>query len=399
MRNQNIRYIRINLNLIHKEDTLLKRESARAVLKKSLQRSALTMAPRRRGLTVTTRAELGGSLSALSMTQHELPPFRAFTCQRALSIFLPALLTLSWFLIDRSSHFPSLPDRCTILITGGSSGIGAHAAEAIARMKPNWVVIASVRSEDAWSAVLSKNLSNLRPLFMDVGQRGGAEEGAMKALQIAEDFGAPFAALVNNAGILRESTVEYSDMSDNRALFDVNVWGALELTQALLPAVSAAGGRVLFLSSVAGEVSVPLNGVYAASKAALEALTDALRREILHSDYRNVAIAIVQPAYVRSAIVKSALAASVLNPKNSLAASFYPHLYGAHKERKRRAVTMNAADPADTTTPAIIAALTDSRPKTRYQTASAGGLPASIIIALRHFLPTRLADYIITMDD
>jgi NAD(P)-dependent dehydrogenase (short-subunit alcohol dehydrogenase family) len=104
------------------------------------------------------------------------------------------------------------------------------------------------------------------------------------------------------------TAVEFHEVEDARALFDVNVFGALRLTQAALPLLRASRGRVVLISSVFGAFSPPMGGVYAASKRALEALGDALRIE---ARPLGVAVSIVQPGAVTTPIFATLKNASI----------------------------------------------------------------------------------------
>jgi len=139
------------------------------------------------------------------------------------------------------------------------------------------------------------------PLTLDVTD---ASQIAAAAELVREQTGAGSSvgkldALVNNAGIGVGGPLELLSPEDLRMQFEVNVFGQVAVTRALLPALRAARGRIVLLSSVGGRVAVPFNGPYAASKHAIEALGDALRGE-LHGSHVHVSL--IEPGAVKTPI-------------------------------------------------------------------------------------------------
>ena len=98
----------------------------------------------------------------------------------------------------------------------------------------------------------------------------------------------PLTALVNNAGVAISGPVEYVPIDEWRNQLEINLIGQVAVTQAFLPLLRAAGGRIVNISSIGGRLALPLAGPYAASKFALEAVSDSLRRE-LHGQGMHVA--------------------------------------------------------------------------------------------------------------
>ncbi|MGH6611215.1 MAG: SDR family NAD(P)-dependent oxidoreductase [Burkholderiaceae bacterium] len=152
------------------------------------------------------------------------------------------------------------------LITGCSSGFGLGIAQAL--RERGWRVTACVRHpRDAGEALAGCNVVEL-----DV-----VDSAQIAALASRIDS---LDCLVNNAGYALTGPLASYDVRQMRAQLDVNVVAPALLIQQLLPALARARGRVINLGSLAGEVGLPLNAMYCASKAALHALTDALRREL-----------------------------------------------------------------------------------------------------------------------
>lgn len=102
----------------------------------------------------------------------------------------------------------------------------------------------------------------------------------------------PLIALVNNAGISTRSPLEATPIDDVKKIYNTNVFGVHMVTQAFLPMLRASKGRIVNIGSVAGLVATAGSSVYSGSKFALEAITDALRREL--SDHQ-ISVSIVEP--------------------------------------------------------------------------------------------------------
>ncbi len=189
----------------------------------------------------------------------------------------------------------------TALITGASTGIGQATALRLARS--GWTVLAGVRnSADGERLVQEAGSERMQPLELDVTDEG---QIAAAAARVAELTGAAGSgpgrldALVNNAGIGFGGPLELIPMDDLRTQFDVNVLGQIAVTQAVLPALRAAHGRIVFISSVGGRVAMAFTAPYAASKHAIEAIGDALRVELRSS---GVQVALIEPGSVATPI-------------------------------------------------------------------------------------------------
>jgi NAD(P)-dependent dehydrogenase (short-subunit alcohol dehydrogenase family) len=180
-----------------------------------------------------------------------------------------------------------------VLVTGASTGIGYACSQALAQAGS--IVFAGVRSErDARR--LEQLHANVRPILLDVTM----QEQIGTAAQTLASSGVPLHAVVNNAGIAVAGPLEYLPIDEFRKQFEVNLFGALAITQAVLPLLREAGdGRIVFMSSVSGQISPPFVGPYAASKHALESLADSMRMELSPFGIR---VSIVQPGNVRTPI-------------------------------------------------------------------------------------------------
>lgn len=170
----------------------------------------------------------------------------------------------------------------TVVITGASTGIGRAAAEHLAGQ--GWRVFAGVRKHSDGDPLKQAN-SNIKPLILDVAkadQVKAAVDTVSKALE-----GKKLDGLVNNAGIANMGPLALQPMDQFEQHFEVNVFGLMRTTQAFLPLLgmdeSRTGkpGRIVNITSVGGRLSAPFLGAYAATKHAVEAITDSLRRELL----------------------------------------------------------------------------------------------------------------------
>ncbi len=187
------------------------------------------------------------------------------------------------------------------LITGASTGIGE--ATALRLAGAGWTVLAGVRSEQHGAQLVAKDSSGrIEPVTLDVTDFEQIRQAAARVSELGgggEGSPGRLDALVNNAGIGYGGPLELLHPDDLRKQFDVNVLGQVAVTQALLPALRAAHGRIVFMSSVGGRVAMAFTAPYAASKHAIEALGDALRVELASS---HVQVALVEPGSVATPI-------------------------------------------------------------------------------------------------
>lgn len=187
------------------------------------------------------------------------------------------------------------------VITGASSGIGFATAALLARQ--GWQVFGSVRSEAAAERLSAALGPDVTPLIFDL--RDG-EAITRSAGQVGDALGnRRLAGLVNNAGLAHFGPLALQPIEDWQAQIDVNLCGTLRVVQAFLPllgsdpARSGPPGRIVNISSVSGRITLPFTSGYAASKHGLEALSDAMRRELAIYGIRTL---VVQPGAVRTPI-------------------------------------------------------------------------------------------------
>jgi len=179
------------------------------------------------------------------------------------------------------------------LVTGASSGIGRAVAEMLA--SEGWRVYAGVRREADAQSLRENAPQSIIPLMLDVTDASQINEAA----RAIGDGEAPLRALVNSAGICVSAPVELLSPEDLRRQLEVNTIGAHAVTQAMLPMLIDSRGVVVNISSISGRIAFPMVGAYAASKFALEALSDSLRVELRSSGVR---VSLVEPGPVRTPI-------------------------------------------------------------------------------------------------
>ncbi|MGW0566583.1 SDR family oxidoreductase [Streptomyces tauricus] len=273
------------------------------------------------------------------------------------------------------------PARSLIVVTGASTGMGAATARELARR--GFHVLAGVRRDSDAEAIRA---ANIEPVILDITR---PEQVAELARRVASDpAGRPLRALVNNAGVAANAPVEALPLADWRWVFEVNVFGQIGVTQALLPALLAGSGRVVNISAVLGKVSLPASGAYSGSKFALEAISDSLRRELAPEGVRVV---VVQPGGVRTQMRRRGLAK---------AGELTTGMSADHQQRYgplMRAVVKqidaftDAGVSAEKAALVIARAVTDRRPRTRYTV----GRDAAALTRLARVLPDRLLDRVL----
>jgi NAD(P)-dependent dehydrogenase (short-subunit alcohol dehydrogenase family) len=245
-----------------------------------------------------------------------------------------------------------------VVITGASSGIGR--ATALHLAADGWRVFAGVRREEDGNA-LAQGSRGIEPVLLDVTDADSVRAAADHIAAAVGDGG--LQGLVNNAGIAVAGPLELIGLDDFRAQFEVNVVGVVAVTQALLPLVRAGHGRIVNVSSIGGRVALPLAGPYAASKFAVEALSDSLRRELRPW---GIEVSVVNPGAVATPIWDKGDAAA-----EAQLAAIPPEgraLYGDAMDAMRRVAMREGRNgaPPEKIAERIHHALTASRPRTRY---------------------------------
>src|SRR5438132_5517345 len=179
-----------------------------------------------------------------------------------------------------------------VVVTGASPGFGAAIVRHLAGR--GFRVFGTVRRAEDEVALTRDGLTAVRMDVTDTASVRRAREQVDRALA-----GTPLAGLVNNAGIPAAGPLELFPLDELRQILEVNLIGALAVTQAFLPLLKASRGRIVNMSSVAGRSALPFLGPYAASKFGLEAISDSLRRELLPFGVRVI---VIEPGTFKTAI-------------------------------------------------------------------------------------------------
>lgn len=179
-----------------------------------------------------------------------------------------------------------------VVITGASTGIGASTAELLAR--EGFLAFAGVRDDGAAERLASRH-ARIRPIRIDVTDRSSIAAAARSVLA----SGSPLRAVVNNAGIAVAGPLEFLPLDDIRRQFEVNVFGAIAVSQAFLPQLREQRGRIVFVGSVSGRFSAPYLAPYSASKFALRSIADAMRMELAPA---HVSVSLIEPGSVKTPI-------------------------------------------------------------------------------------------------
>jgi NAD(P)-dependent dehydrogenase (short-subunit alcohol dehydrogenase family) len=246
-----------------------------------------------------------------------------------------------------------------VLVTGTSTGIGEATARRLDR--DGHTVFAGVRREEDGRRLQEGASPRLTPVLLDV-----TDEAAIAAAvkTITDQVGASgLDGLVNNAGIARGGPLEYLPLEEWRTQLEVNVIGQVAVTQAFIPLLRQAQGRVVFIGSVGGRLATPLMSPYNASKFAIAGIAESLRHELRPFGIRVV---LVEPGGVKTAIwdkgqayadeLRQRLPAEAIERYRSL-------IEGLEKGvefQKRHAVS------ADKVADVIMHALESPRPRARY---------------------------------
>jgi NAD(P)-dependent dehydrogenase (short-subunit alcohol dehydrogenase family) len=191
----------------------------------------------------------------------------------------------------------------------------------------------------------------------------------------------PLRGLVNNAGIAVSGPVEYLPIDEIRKQLEVNFIGQVAVTQAFLPMLRRARGRVVNIGSVGGEIALPFLSPYAASKHAIEGFSDSLRREV---EPLGMHVAVVRPGAIQSSIWERGNAAA-----DEVLAKVPPEALQVYGDAVRGARA--AANPAQEVADVVERALTADKPKTRYVVGRTG----KVMVALERWLPDRAFDRLV----
>jgi NAD(P)-dependent dehydrogenase (short-subunit alcohol dehydrogenase family) len=264
------------------------------------------------------------------------------------------------------------------VLTGASSGLGWAGVFELERV--GFKVFAGVRkAEDGEKLVAQSQYGRVHPIILDVTK----PEQISKAV---DEVGDSLWALVNNAGISIPGPLECLAPERLRLQLDTNLVGPLAVIQAFLPLLRQSRGRIVNVTSGLGRIAVPYMGAYAAAQFAKEGMSDALRRELKPFD---INVSVVQPGMIVTPIWEK-----LTQFGQDILASARPETTSLYRDSFLNSLAMNEKSAKESKTQpvdfahAVVRALTDARPKTRYHVGS--DMVAAAIIA--RVLPDRVLD-------
>ena len=257
--------------------------------------------------------------------------------------------------------------RKVVLVTGASSGIGRVSAEHLARS--GWRVFGAQRRVPP----PGESPSGVEMVSMDVTDDAAVERAVAEILRAAGRID----AVVNNAGCSFMGSVEDTSIEEAKAQLEPNFFGVLRVCRAVLPAMRRqGGGYIVNVSSLAGIVGLPFSGLYAASKFALEGVSESLRLETRRF---GIKVVLVEPGDFDTDLPAARRTVRAAGTND------------AYREAFVRFHAQQAKDEAAAPKPEPIARLverilSDPNPRLRY---SIGMLGQRIVVPLKRLLPQR----------
>jgi NAD(P)-dependent dehydrogenase (short-subunit alcohol dehydrogenase family) len=263
----------------------------------------------------------------------------------------------------------------TVLITGASSGIGE--ATALHLKELGFDPVGAVRKDADAQRLESKGLRTVKLDVTDVDSIAAAR---------ASLGGGPLAGLVNNAGVAVAAPLEFLPVDQLRRQLEINLIGQIAVTQQFLPALRAARGRIVNVSSIGGRLALPLVGAYAASKFALEGISDSLRRELVP---HGVDVILIEPGGVKTPIWRKGneTADEIQAGLPPEAEQLYGPMVEALRRESNRIAEQSGIEPREVAL-VIGKALSTDKPRTRYLV----GRDAKMRARVAKVMPDRMMD-------
>jgi NAD(P)-dependent dehydrogenase (short-subunit alcohol dehydrogenase family) len=249
--------------------------------------------------------------------------------------------------------------RGAVVVTGASSGIGRATAVRLARA--GFEVFAGVRKEEDERSVRALAGASVTPIRLDVTHPDSVAGASREVSDAVGQSG--IAGLVNNAGIATVGPIEYEPLDEIRNELEVNVLGAIAMTQAFLPMVRRAGGRIINIGSIGDRFTPPFGGALCASKSALRSVTEALRMELRPW---GIHVCLIEPAAIvtRGVDKVEALGENLLRSMPPEAIERYGDMLRGFLERSM--ARERAGSPPSVVADVVFRALTDRSPKAVY---------------------------------
>jgi NAD(P)-dependent dehydrogenase (short-subunit alcohol dehydrogenase family) len=263
-----------------------------------------------------------------------------------------------------------------ILVTGCDSGFGLELVERLNATGAS--VIACTYTEEGLTRALKAGAK--RAYCFDLTDETAVAEFATEILQVSDG---KIRGLVHNAGIVLPGFAEYQPLGNYHKVMKVNFYAVVSLTQKMIPAIKAGEGRIVFLSSVDGIVSLPGNAPYDASKFAIEAYADALRVEL---SFWKISVSVINPSTMRTPMATGFFPAHSLswdqmneqNPDGEWKKGWSRKWLDEYIAKNQANIETIAQDPKHAVND-IVHAITSCKPKFRYLS---GTLAKTVFFAL-----------------
>jgi NAD(P)-dependent dehydrogenase (short-subunit alcohol dehydrogenase family) len=270
----------------------------------------------------------------------------------------------------------------SVLVTGASTGIGR--AVALRLDAAGWRVFAGVRKEADAESLCEAGSDRIAPLILDITD---GDQIAAAAARIGAEGEGGLDGLVNNAGIGIPGPLETMPIEQFRRQLEVNLTGHLAVTQAMLPSIRRAPGRIVFISSIGGRIAFPLGGAYHAAKFGIEAVGDVFRQE-LHS--WGIAVSIVEPGSIDTPIWESGERnLDEAGERSSEREALYGKAIESYRRVSKRLAERGIAP--EKVARVVERALSATHPRSRYPV----GLDAKLQVRIKPLIPTPVFDRIV----
>lgn len=271
-----------------------------------------------------------------------------------------------------------------VLITGASTGIGAACARMLAGR--GWRVFAGVRREKDGEVLKEGAVGRIVPVILEVTDREQIKAVVREVEVLCGEVG--LQGVVNNAGIALAGPLEFMPVEAIEKQFEINVFGLIAVTQAVMPMIRASRGRIVLTGSNSGFMCEPFLAGYGATKHALEAIADSLRIELRPW---GIQVALIQPGAIKTPIWNKSREAA-----EQLFVGMPPQCEELYAEpivalRKMVDKIPSMAIPPERVAKAVVHALEARRPRTRYPV----GMDSVLGSLLVRVVPDRVRDWVI----
>lgn len=265
-----------------------------------------------------------------------------------------------------------------VLVTGAAGGIGSAAVRQLDAS--GFQVFAGIRNASDGEMLQRTISAKITPVLLDITDATSVATAVATITQAVGNTG--LSGLVNNAGFIVEGPVELIPMTEVRRQFEVNVIGHIAVTQAFLPLLRKAQGRIVNIGAPTSRISFPYMGVLSASKAALGSITDALRVELRPW---GIAVSIIDPMAMQTKVFEKAEA--LVGKIRQQLPDQHVQMYASGLAAVSKAQAQQHMDDPAIVATAILHALTASKPKTRYAVGRGAGM-----VGILRLLPDHMRD-------